>query len=230
MIPVGPPRRRWTSPLTLAAIGAVVVALVMVAAAVVVSVSGIGNVPAAALQGFLLTPQEVAKAHGAQSVEVVFGDETLDSKEPDSECLGLLNDRSERAYGGSGWRALRHQSLADEGPQVTLSQSVIAMRDTRGAAGFVEEQQAVWERCSAQVLQRKNKDGRVADYEVTMVKRSDGILTASYHREGGNEWTCVRGMAWRRNVVIDVTTCGPGPTPWLLPGIIVPISARIQAA
>lgn len=230
MIPVAPPRRRRPAPLTLAAIAAVMIALALVAAAVVVTVSGIGNVPSASLPGLLLTPQEVAKGHGAQSVEVVEDSDTLDSKEPDSECLGLLNDRSERAYRGSGWRALQHQSLADQAPQVTLSQSVVAMRDARGAARFVDEQKAVWETCSTQVLHRKNKDGRVADYLVTMVKRSDGILAASYHREGGNGWTCVRGMAWRRNVVIDVTTCGPGPTPWLLPGIIVPISTRIQAA
>ncbi|WP_234816708.1 MULTISPECIES: sensor domain-containing protein [Mycolicibacterium] len=216
--------------MTLAAIVVTVVALALVAAAVVVTVSGIGNVPPAVLDGLLLTPQEVAKAHGAQSVEVVSDDDTLDSKEPDSECLGLLNDRSERAYRGSGWSAVRHQTLADEQRQVTLSQSVIAMRDTHEAARFVDGQNALWETCSTQVLQRKNKDGLVADYVVTMVKRSDGILAASYHDEGDNGWTCVRGMAWRRNVVIDTTTCGPGPTPWLLPGIIVPISARIQAA
>lgn len=230
MILVAPPRRRRPSPMTLAAIVVTVVALALSAAAVAVTVSGIGNVPSAALPGLLLTPQEAAKAHGAQSVEVVDDSDALESKEPDSECLGLLNDRSERAYRGSGWRALRHQSLADKAPQVTLSQSVIAMRDAHGAARFVDEQKTAWETCSTQVLHRKNKDGQVADYLVTMVRRSDGILTASYHREGGNGWTCVRGMSWRRNIVIDITTCGPGPTPWLLPGIIVPISQRIQAA
>ncbi|OMC51897.1 hypothetical protein A5742_17285 [Mycolicibacterium fortuitum] len=231
MIAVSPPRRRRRSPLALAAIAVATIALALVVAAAVVTVVGMGSVPSAALQGLLLTPQEAAEAHGVQSLhEVVSDDLSLDSKEPDSECLGLLNDRSERAYRGSGWKALRHQSLADQTPQVTLSQSVIAMRDAHVAAPFVDEQKAMWEACSAQVLHRKNKDGLVADYVVTMVERSDGILAASYHRDGGEGWTCVRGMAWRRNIVIDVTTCGPGATPQLLPGIIVPISARIEAA
>jgi len=230
VIPVAPLRRRRPSPLTLAAIVATVVALALSAAAVVVSVSGIGNVPSAALKGLLLTPQEVAKAHGAQAIEVISDDDSLDSNEPDSECLGLLNDRAERAYRGSGWRAVHHQSLADQARHVMFSQSLIAMGDIHGAARYVDEQHALWKVCSAQVLHRKNEDGLVADYVVTMVKRSDGILAASYHRDGGDGRTCVRGMAWRRNVVIDVTTCGPGPTLWRLPGIIVPISARIQEA
>ncbi|WP_158240418.1 sensor domain-containing protein [Mycobacterium hubeiense] len=229
------------SVLTIIAGLSVVVAIALAGTAFAVRGAGapspeVNGVPLAddKLTGLLSAPEEVAEAVGAHAM-TISGDKAemqgTDGRNADNACIGLLGAREDSAYKGSGWTSVRYRGTTDSGEDKRIGQVVVAFPDAAAAAGFVAKQQEVWtQQCANRVIDKLTAaESKKVNYAVGDVTNDDGILTATFHSEGGGN-TCVRGLAWRNNIVIDVIACGVDMPKSVMAGLVVPVSARIEEA
>lgn len=73
-------------------------------------------------------------------------------------------------------------------------------------------------------------NSRAAFEMVGQVSEKDGIVSTSLLWEGGDGRNCQRGVSVRNNVIIDVSDCGYNVSDSVVPALIKPIAAKIDAA
>src|ERR1700736_2961421 len=166
-----------------------------------------------ALDGLLLTPEQVNTAMGATEMTVT---KTHTSMSDDSatmapkECLAIDGSAQAQVYAGSGYTAERDQTL-QEGDNFThyVEQAVVLFPSAKQAGAFFTASAQQWPACRQYTHTQTN-----SLWAVGPISNTNGTLstTATQQNAKAHGWVCGRALAIRNNVAIDVNTCSANPT------------------
>ena len=181
-----------------------------------------------ALPGLLLSPEEVNTVMGATEMTVTrtrfeMSDDSA-TMEP-RECLAVDGSAQAQVYAGSGFTAVRDQTLQD-GDNFThfAEQAVVLFPSAKQASAFLTASAQQWPACHEYT---HTQSGSL--WSAGPISNANGILsitaTQQNSKEGG--WACGRALAARNNVVIDVNTCSGNPADSAV-NIANQIAARVQ--
>jgi serine/threonine kinase PknH len=169
----------------------------------------------AALQGLLLSPDQINTAMGASGMTVndtptTMGDNIANVA--DAACRPLGGPLEASVYAGSGWTAFREQVLREPGNQWTRSadQGVVLFSSAHDAEAFFTASAQSWPACSNRqyTFTQAGKPDMV--WSVGPVSNANGMLSYTSTLEHVNTWNwqpCQRALTVANNVVIDVETC-----------------------
>jgi serine/threonine-protein kinase len=208
-------RNRWL----VVGVAALVVVTALVGAAVYFGTEHSNNVTPtttppvgeAVLDGLLLNSGEINKAMGATEMTVSSTASTLnDSGAAVSppECQPVASPVQTTVYAGSGWSAVRKQSLREPSQQFAhgVFQAVVLFPSPQAAAAFVSAASKSWSACANRGYSL-TAAGRTGQFTVGPVSATDGILSAASTAVDGNSPPCQRALTAANNVVIEATAC-----------------------
>ena len=168
-------------------------------------------VAVSALDGLLLSPDQVNTAMGASGMIVTetsnkMFDDT--GRISDKDCLFAFNGELP-VYAGSGWTTTREQYLQQPGDKFTeeVDQSVSLFPAATDAAAFFTTSTKQWQSCSNRRFTFTPTGQSPVTYTVGPVSNTNGVLNARRTEEGGNGWNCQRALTVRNNVAVDVSAC-----------------------
>ena len=165
-----------------------------------------------ALQGFLLSAQQINTAMGASGMtvtgySVVMSDPSA-TIEP-KECLGIDGSAQARVYAGSHFTAERSQTL-QEGYKYTpfVEQAVVLFPSAKQADAFFTTSAQQWPACHQYAYTWPK-----SQWTVGAISNTNGTLSTIATQQNANPPSggCGRALSLRNNVVIDVTTCSANP-------------------
>lgn len=183
----------------------------------------------AALDGVLLTPEQVNIVMGATEMTVTkthvsMSDDSA-TMEP-KECLAIDGSAQAQVYADRGYTALRDQTL-QEGDNFThyVEQAVVFFPSAKQAGAFFTASAQQWPACHQYTHTQTN-----SQWAVGPVSNANGTLSATATQQNANApgWACGRALAIRNNVVIDVNTCSANPTDTAI-NIANQIAAKVPA-
>jgi hypothetical protein len=171
-------------------------------------------VPVAALDGLLLSPDQINTAVGATEM-AVHGTYTdlFDARATvaDVNCRAVDAVEDVSAYGNSGWTAVRRQQLQEppKGDTTTfmVKQGVASLPSAKAAAALFTTMTQRWSDCSNRRFTETGAGGE-GGFTTGPMSNSDGTLSIDETAEGGNGWACQRALTVANNVAIDVVACG----------------------
>ena len=159
----------------------------------------------AALDGLLLSPDQINTAMGSTGMTVSHTRSVMDddsARVPDQACRPLDGPLIAPVYAGSGWSAFREQVLSEPGTWThRVDQGVVLFSSAHDAAAFFTASAQQWPACTPAQL----KMG------LGPVSNTNGTLSATQTYPGGGKAnllvTCQRALTVANNVAIDVDTC-----------------------
>ena len=171
----------------------------------------------AALQGLLLTPDQINNAMGA--TEMVLSPNwnetgTTDSQVPDNACSAVESAADTANYPGSGSIALRNQDLTepDFHPHI-VNQAVLLFSAARDADAFFTASAHRWAGCSNRQYTVTKPGEHDHVWTVGAISNTNGILSTTKTEQPFTEGTtnhastCQRALTVANNVAIDVEAC-----------------------
>ncbi len=166
---------------------------------------------ATALDGLLLTPDQINTAMGATGMTTVGTTTTMPDNSSfvsDNACLPLAYAAQANVYAGSGWSDMRLQLLQKPPQQNAAGQAVVLFPSAQEAGSFFTASTKSWTACSnKQFTIAMNGNSQVN--AVGPVSDTNGMLSATVTPAGSGGF-CERALTVANSVVIDVTTCrGP---------------------
>jgi hypothetical protein len=172
-------------------------------------------VAVSALDGLLLSADQVNGALGATSVKVWMNAKGMwnwSSGVSDKNCLAIDGPAQEKVYAGTGWTAMRGQRLddsVDDSKKRThyAIQAVVAYPSAHDANGFYDASVQSWSNCSNRRFSDVAANQPDTVWTVAGITKDNGMLSTSEVQEGGDGWTCQRALTVRNNVAIDVVSC-----------------------
>jgi PknH-like extracellular domain len=183
----------------------------------------------AALDGVLLTPEQVNTVMGATEMTVTkthvsMSDDSA-TMEP-KECLAIDGSAQALVYADSGYTALRDQTL-QEGDNFThyVEQAVVFFPSAKQARVFFTASAQQWPACHQYTHTQTN-----SQWAVGPVSNANDTLgaTATQQNAKAPGWACGRALAARNNLVIDVNTCSANPADTAV-NIANQIAAKVPA-
>ena len=166
-----------------------------------------------AIDGLLLSPDEVNKAMGATGMAVTKTHTSMSDDSPTmapKECLAIDGSAQAQVYATSGYTAELDQTLQD-GDNFThyLEQAVVYFPSAKLAGAFFTGSAQQWPACRQYTHTQTN-----SQWAVGPISNTNGTLstTATQLNPKAGGWGCGRALAVRNNVVIDVNTCSANPT------------------
>jgi serine/threonine kinase PknH len=172
----------------------------------------------AALQGLLLSPDQINTAMGATGMTVTpispeMGDDSAEMA--DKACQSLEGAVMASVYARSGSTAFREQVLDKPGaPWPHLDQGVVLFSSAHDASAFFATSAQSWLACSNREYTYTSKDSggyAFLVWSVGPVSNTSRTLSATASVVGGinrNHWkSCQRALTVANNVVIDVMAC-----------------------
>lgn len=195
--------------------------------------SGGGPLAASALPDVLLTAEEAAHAMGAESMSgESVQDKMADTPIVDEDCVGVLKAAEQKAYGQTGWTAVRTQELGDAPAKGwRVIQAVVSFPDAPSANNFVGNAATDWQRCADRELNTRNvnmDDPRNVFWKTGSVSRTGGILAMDLVQEAQG-WNCQRALSARNNVVMDLDLCGRNVSGSAVPQFVNAVDKKIDA-
>ncbi|SPM39254.1 hypothetical protein MNAB215_1436 [Mycobacterium numidiamassiliense] len=164
----------------------------------------------AALDGLLLSAADINTAMGATAMTVSRPWKTLDDigvANPSSppECLPVGGAGEAPVYNGSGFAALRGQTLEEPHQfKHAVDQVVLMFPSAQAAAAFFSASTQSWQACA----NRSYHDNvHNTDMNTGPMSTTKGILTNTQTNPRTTGWACQRALTARNNVVIDVAAC-----------------------
>lgn len=177
-------------------------------------------VAAAALDGLLLSPDQINTAVGATGMRVTAdhsGLADVSAHVPDKDCRAIQSAGETSAYTGRGWSAAREQELED-GPDIAhdknyVIQWVVSFPSADQAAAFFTASAQRWLACSNRTFTYTFNQPGTPDTtdDAGPVSNRNGILTDTYTQEGTGGWACQRALTVTNNVATDITACSFNP-------------------
>jgi serine/threonine kinase PknH len=173
-----------------------------------------------ALEGLLLSPDQINTAMGATAMTVSGGTATSmvdhSAEISPTDCLPVTSPPQQKVYAGSGWSAVRKQFLEEPGAKPgdnnthTLIQDVVSFSTANTAAAFFDNSTHRWRTCANQQYTRTEPRMPNVLWAVGPVSNTNGYLSATKTEEGGNGngWICQRALTVANNVAIDISACG----------------------
>ena len=141
------------------------------------------------------------------------------------ECLAVDGSVQSAVYAGSGFTAVRDQTL-QEGDNFThfAEQAVVLFPSAKEASAFVTASAQQWPACHEYTHTQSG-----SSWKPGPISNANGILSITATQENAKEpgWACGRALATRNNVVIDVNTCSANPADSAVK-IANQIAARVQ--
>ena len=157
----------------------------------------------AALDGLLLSPDQINTAMGATEMVVTETPTTMgDITHPvaNQACLPLNGPLLAPVYAGSGWSAFREQILQGHLPWThRVDYGVVLFSSAHDASAFFTASAQQWPACTP-ALRRG----------LGQVSNTNGTLSATEttdYTDGSFAMTCQRALTVANNVVIDVLAC-----------------------
>ena len=168
-----------------------------------------------ALDGLLLSPEQVNTAMGATEMAVT---KTHTSMSDDSatmepkECLAVDGSAQAQVYANSGFMAERDQTLdRQEGDNLThfVEQAVVLFPTAKQASDFFTASAQQWQACHDYThIQSKTQ------WTVGATSNTNGVLStiSTLQNPPSTGWkACGRALTAKNNVIVDVNTCSVDP-------------------
>jgi serine/threonine kinase PknH len=183
-----------------------------------------------ALQGLLLSPDQLDTAMGAKGMTVVGTITTLpdgSGQVPDKACVPLEGAGQATIYAGSGWTAVSGQRVADQPHARLVEQIVVLFSSAQDARAFFTASAQRWPACSNRQHDETTTAGQTQVHTVGPVSNTNGTLSATITgilARNGTSGVCERALTMANNVAIDIDACGVSPS-----GAAVTIADQIAA-
>jgi hypothetical protein len=170
-------------------------------------------VPVAALDGLLLSPEQINTTMGATGMTVVNNTYTAmndwSNNIADLNCRAIYSVAETSAYAGSGWTALRGQGLQEPGDSFAhiVNQAVVSFPSAGAAAAFFTTSTQRWPACANRLYHKVQPGKPDIVWTVGPITNTNGTLITTETEEGLNGWACRRALTVANNVAIDITAC-----------------------
>ncbi len=168
----------------------------------------------AALDGLLLSPDQINTAMGATGMTVAGPVRTkmydASARVADKACIPLQPPPEAAVYEDSGWSAVRAQTLREPGDSPThlVYQSVVLFPSAQDAGAFFTASAQRWPACANR--QYTFTEAGKPDQVLTVgpVSNTDGTLSATQTVASPWGWHyCQRALTVANNISIDVAAC-----------------------
>jgi predicted Ser/Thr protein kinase len=180
----------------------------------------IAPVAEAALQGLLLSPDQVDTTMGTTGTTVT---ETTTAMEDNSDhvadqaCRPLAGNVIAPVYAGSGWKAFRENVIREPGDKWThgVDQGVVLFSSAQDADAFFTASAQQWPACANRQFTTTVAGKPDQLWTVGPVSNTSGTLSATTTRNVSPGWaweSCQRALTVANNVVIDVDACNLNPS------------------
>jgi len=183
-----------------------------------------------ALQGLLLSPDQLDTATGATGMTITGSLTTLpdgSGQVPDKACLPLEGAGQATVYAGSGFNAISGQRVADELHAHLVEQIVVSFPSAQDARAFFAASAQSWPACASRSHDQTTPAGQTVAHTVGPVSNTNGTLSATVTgvlARNGSSGACERALTVANNVAIDIDACGENPS-----GAAVNIADQIAA-
>jgi serine/threonine protein kinase len=190
--------------------------------------TGSTPVTPAALQGLLLSPDQLDTAMGATGMTVsgtFTAPPDASGQVPDKACIPLEGPGQATAYANSGWTGVSGQRVADQSHRV--QQIVVSFPSAQDARTFFTTSAEGWPACANRQHDENTTDGQRQVHTVGPVSNTNGTLSATITgvlTRNGSSATCERALTVANNVAIDIGVCGVSPS-----GAAINIADQISA-
>ncbi len=166
-----------------------------------------------ALKGLLLTPDQVNPVMEVTEMKVTGSHDALSddsaTMEP-RECLAVDGAAQAQVYAGSGFTAVREQTLSDgEDNAHFVDQAVVLFPTAKQAAAFFDASAKQWPACHEYTHTQSG-----SQWTTGPISNANGVLStvATQRDAGASPWGgCGRALTVRNNVAVDVNTCSTDP-------------------
>jgi hypothetical protein len=173
----------------------------------------------AALDGLLLSPDQINSAMGTTGMAVTDNGTVMDdasAHDPDKACQAVDGPLMAPVYAGSGWTAFREQVLNEAGGNPPrFDQGVVLFSSARDAAAFFTASAQLWPSCSNRQYTSTNASNQVEVWNVAPISNAAGVLSVAQTLQGEPTWKwqfCKHALTVANNVVIDVSACTHTPS------------------
>lgn len=126
------------------------------------------------------------------------------------ECLAVDGVAQELVYAGSGFSAVREQSVSDgEDNAHYVDQAVVLFPTAKQAEAFFEASARQWLECHEYTHTQSG-----SEWTAGRISNTEGVLStvATQQNAGQSAWqACGRALTAANNVVVDVNTCSADP-------------------
>ncbi len=169
----------------------------------------------AALQGFLLPPEQINAVMGTTDMKATNNRTAMSDDSATMtprECLAVDGAAQAQVYANSGFIAERDQTLAvQEGNNLThfAEQAVVLFPTAKQAGDFFTASAQQWQGCHDYThVQSKTH------WTVAAISNTNGVLstTSTLQDPPATGWkACGRALIAKNNVIVDVNTCSVDP-------------------
>jgi serine/threonine kinase PknH len=174
-------------------------------------------VPVAALDGLLLSPDQINSAMGTTGMGIAGNGTDLANDAAtvaDVNCRGIDSVQEVSSYAGSGWTAVRDQllrlPLQGDHYDFFVAQGVASFPSANAATGLFTAVSQRWPDCSNHRYTSSTQPP--AGWTTGPLSNTNGTLSITTSQEGGNGWNCQRALTATNNIVIDISACSLKPT------------------
>jgi serine/threonine kinase PknH len=173
-------------------------------------------VAVSALDGLLLSPDQINTAMGATAMTVGQTYTRMADAGPnvaDVNCRSVHNSAESSAFADSGWTALRGQQMQEPGDNFThfVKQNVVSFPSATAAAAFFDASTHRWPACSNRQYTFTQSGQPNSVWTAGPISTTAGTLSTTTTEEGGNGWACQRALTVRNNVAVDIGACSYSP-------------------
>ncbi len=170
----------------------------------------VAPVAEAALDGLLLSPDEIDTAMGATAMTVAGAYAGTDTTAPTCRTRPACPHRPDGRHGlcGADGAPFAGRSSREPGdPSTHLSIRLWCCFPSRDAAAFFTASAQRWPACSNRQYTLTQPGQPDLVWTVGPVTNTNGTLSATQTTQGGNGWACERALTVPNNVAIDIAAC-----------------------
>ena len=208
--PGGDSPRRLKRRMIVGAVGAVAVAIAVVAA---MTVGHHGRGPTAVrpsqLDALLLSAHDIGAVVGASNITV---DQSADAlSQPvdaisDDRCSGAMRGVQQGVYQGSGYSAVSAQFLRAPDNAYRVDQAAVSYPWAALAEKFLKKSTDNWKACAGRSITVTGQ-GNTDRWVIGDLTNQGDLITQESSKEAGKGWACQHALRAVSNVIIDVTAC-----------------------
>ena len=170
-----------------------------------------------ALQGLLLSPEQISTAMGTTELAVKGTTGAMPDvadEVPDEACRPIVSPAEAQVYQGSGWSTMLGQVLAEPGPRFRhrVEQTVVSFPSAKEAGAFFTASAQSWPACADRHFTLVAMGTDMA-HTAGPVSNTNGTLSVTQNQDGAElVFSCQRALTVANNIVIDVMACSLKPT------------------
>lgn len=168
-------------------------------------------VPASALSGLILPPEQVTRIMGGANMpSVASSADTWTNTSPyisDKECTGPYEPADRETYLNSGAVASQFQAMENPAGPEAVQQALIAFPTAAAAQQLFAAQHEKWSACAGRSYTVTIPPQPPRQWSFSALSTPGGTLVLTTIREARKEAGCQRALAARNNIIIDVGAC-----------------------